>query len=115
MTISFHIPIQTVSEANSRGHWAKRAKRAKLQRGAAIVIARTTASPSEVRLPCIVRLTRIGPRQLDTDNLQSALKATRDGIADWLGIDDGCNDLVRWEYAQEVGSPPGVRVDVRSA
>ena len=47
-------------------------------------------------------LTRIAPRQLDGDNLQSAFKATRDGVADWLGIDDGDKRL-DWQYRQRSG------------
>jgi hypothetical protein len=44
--------------------------------------------PPEVRAKlaagCIVRLTRIGPRRLDRDNLHAALKHVRDLIAQWL-------------------------------
>ena len=50
-------------------------------------------------LPCVVTMTRVSPRGLDDDNLRSALKATRDGIADKLGVDDR-SPLVEWRYAQ---------------
>jgi hypothetical protein len=59
----------------------------------------------------VVRLTRIGPRKLDSDNVAGACKATRDGVADWLGVDDGDESRVRWVYAQERGAY-GVRVEV---
>lgn len=97
------LPIKTVSEANRRDHWRVKAKRAKDQRNAARMLSR--AYP----VPCVVTLVRVSPRVLDSDNLRSALKAVRDGIADRLCVDDG-GDLVRWEYRQEKG-PACVRVE----
>jgi hypothetical protein len=52
--------------------------------------------------PFVVTLTRIAPRKLDSDNLNSAFKAMRDGIADWLCVDDG-HESVTWVYAQRKG------------
>ncbi len=52
----------------------------------------------------VVVLTRIAPRQLDSDNLESALKAVRDGIATGLSIDDR-SSLVRYVTSQEQGAP----------
>ena len=43
---------------------------------------------------------RGSPRKLDDDNLASGFKAVRDGVADWLGIDDG-SPRICWQYAQE--------------
>ena len=62
---------------------------------------------------CTVTLTRIAPRKLDCDNLRGALKAVRDGVADWLGVDDG-SERITWKYAQERGKPKwhSVRVEV---
>ena len=40
------------------------------------------------------------------DNLPMSLKATRDGIADWLGVDDGDPSLV-WHYNQSKHPVPG--------
>lgn len=64
-------------------------------------------------LPCTVTLTRIAPRDLDGDNLQSSLKAIRDGVADFLKVDDR-DSRVTWAYAQERGAPKfyGVRVEI---
>lgn len=45
---------------------------------------------------------------LDDDNLRSALKAVRDGIAEKLGIDDR-DPRVEWRYGQRKGM---VGVDV---
>jgi hypothetical protein len=62
-------------------------------------------------VPGKVTITRLAPRQLDTDNLAGACKHVRDGVADWLGIDDG--DLrVAWVCEQEKAKPKqhGVRI-----
>jgi hypothetical protein len=91
--IRFLIPIQTVSEANRRDHWAEKAKRAKLHR----MTARICCPGAD--LPCLVTMTRCSPRALDDDNLRSALKHARDGIADKLGVDDR-DPRVEWKYAQ---------------
>lgn len=98
------LPIIAISEANSRDHWATKAKRVRLHRMAA-----KTLCPA-YPLPCLVRLVRIAPRALDDDNNASALKATRDGIADKLGVNDR-DPRVKWEYAQEKGKPAGVLVE----
>ena len=58
-----------------------------------------TAAPFRV-----VRLTRISPRLLDSDNLEGALKAVRDGVADGLGINDR-DPRVRYVVDQEQGLP----------
>jgi len=58
----------------------------------------------------VVRLTRISPGTLDDDNLRPTLKAVRDAVAAWLGLDDG-GQLAKWEYAQEKGEA-GVRIEV---
>jgi len=102
----FAIPVKAVSTANLREHWAKKSKRTASQRSSArLCCPRWGAGPI-----LVVRLTRVSPRQLDSDNLASALKAVRDGVADWLRIDDG-SPLVRWEYGQEQGADT-VRVEV---
>lgn len=106
LPLRFEVPVRTVSEANARGHWSARAKRAKSQRTAMRLLApKWTAGPL-----LVVKLTRLGPRELDTDNLAGSMKAVRDALADWLRVDDA-TPLVRWEYAQEKG-PPGIRVEV---
>ncbi|MBE0559117.1 MAG: endodeoxyribonuclease RusA [Proteobacteria bacterium] len=109
------LPVRTWSEANLRGHWGKKARRAKKQRQAARLLVRT----ARVALPkfgsIAITLTRIAPRALDTDNLASGLKAVRDGVADALGVDDG-SSRTKWRYAQERGKPGefAVRVEIRA-
>ena len=120
MNIVLH--IRTVSESNARGHWSKKAKRAKSQRSVTALVVRSALSCSELirgyRMavyPLAVKLTRVAPRALDDDNLRGALKAVRDGVADALGVDDG-HASIMWQYAQEKGPPKtyAVVVEVES-
>jgi len=63
----------------------------------------------------VVTLTRIAPSNgLDDDNLAGALKACRDEIAEWIGVNDRDRKTVRYEYEQERG-PWGVRIEWRTA
>lgn len=96
--ISLVLPIQTVSEANCRDHWRAKAKRVKQQR--LIARALTPATP----ISCVVTLVRVSYRALDDDNLRSALKAVRDGVADKLGVNDR-DPSVQWRYDQARGEP----------
>jgi hypothetical protein len=95
------LPIKAVSIANMRMHWAVKAKLAKSHRGS-IRAGLESVAPIPPGLPLTVVLTRMGPKTLDTDNLASSLKAVRDGVADWLGVDDGSPQL-DWQYAQRKG------------
>lgn len=81
------------SKLNQRVHWATKAKQAKIERHAAYYTVKPHA------LPCTVTLTRIGPRELDGDNLQGSCKGVRDGVADRLGVDDR-SPLITWIYQQ---------------
>jgi hypothetical protein len=97
------LPLKIESTLNKREHWGARRKRAKQHRDSAY----WGLAASKVRLPDlpqVIRLTRIAPRELDTDNLAGGFKSIRDGIADWLLIDDK-DKRVEWRYAQEVGKP----------
>ena len=85
----------------------------KLHRDTAYIVIRQALNGAKP-LPCVVTLTRMSPRLLDDDNLRQAMKATRDGIADWLGVDDR-SPLIRWEYDQKQASKyHAVRVGVTS-
>ncbi len=108
ISFDLYLPIATISEANSRMHWAVKAARVKSQRQQAYLL---TQALKSLLLPATIALVRVSPRLLDDDNLRSALKAVRDGIADRLGIDDR-DPRVEWAYGQEKGKPKqqGVRV-----
>ena len=111
--VAVDLPLRVVSEGNTRGHWARKAERTKQARGLALTMLRAHGPRWDGTTPLAVILTRIAPCKLDDDNLRSSLKATRDGVADWLGIDDR-NPRVRWLYDQEKRAPRtyGVRVHV---
>lgn len=109
--ISVRLNIEAESVNNLREHWRKRAARAKLHRTVAWAELRRADLGPRLMGPVVVTLTRIAPRQLDGDNLQGALKATRDGVADWLGVPDN-DPRVKWEYAQAKGEPKTYAVDV---
>lgn len=94
---------------NVREHWAAKAKRAKKQRGETFLQLRCAALGHEV--PCTVTLTRIAPRSLDGDNLQASLKNVRDGVADWLKVDDR-DARVNWLYGQRRGGVKELAVEV---
>ena len=107
--IAVTLPIHIVSEANAREHWRIVAKRKASHREIARTMLQKYARPNPQ--PITVVLTRIGKKTLDDDNLQSGFKATRDGVADWLGIDDG-SLLLTWRYAQEKGKQYSAHVAV---
>lgn len=112
-----HIAVQYAerieSEANGREHWRAKSSRVKRHRLTAWAELRKVERPAFLG-PVQITLTRIAPLTLDDDNLASGFKATRDGVADWLGVDDGDKRLT-WRYQQERGAPKTyqVRIEVQ--
>lgn len=100
------------SAANLREHKFARARRVKRQRAAgyALTLSATTREERAALLVdgVVVTLTRQSPRALDDDNLASAFKAVRDGVADALDIDDR-DPRVAWRTVQ-VRGPVAVRI-----
>jgi hypothetical protein len=116
--IEVTLPIKTVSESNTRCHWAVKARRAKEQRRAAYLATLAEGNKRGVVIPVdsalTVTLTHIGPRRRDSDAIPASMKAIRDGIADALGRDDG-DPLITWNYAQRKGDyAVEVRISSRS-
>ncbi len=107
---TYHVPVKTVSEANRREHWAKRHKRTNMQRYIAKIFTCIEMS-SQYGAVIRIKLVRYAPRELDSDNVCSALKAVRDGVADGLAINDGDKRIV-WIYDQFVSKTYGVDVEV---
>ncbi len=105
------IPARTYSLTNQREHWAKKARRAKNERGWAYSL---TGDIKKLGLPLTVRLTRVAPRRLDDDNLRGALKSIRDGVADRIGVDDG-DPRVTWIYMQRTGKSKEYAVEIEAA
>jgi hypothetical protein len=91
--------MRTSRGLNAREHHMRRSSRVKRERYAVGMILNTYPPPA---LPCVVVLQREAPaaRPLDDDNLQGALKAVRDEVARWLGVDDS-SDLITWVYNQQ--------------
>lgn len=107
--VEVSLPLRTRSTLNAREHWRERAARTREQRA----VVRMRLGTVRLPLPAKVTLTRVGPRALDGDNLQGALKAVRDGVSDALGVDDG-SDAVTWIYGQERGGyAVRIRVETR--
>lgn len=96
------LPIATLSEANTREHWAKAYKRHRVQKNY-IRWAWLEYKPL-ICLPCHIVLTRYG-NKMDNDNLMCAFKYIRDAIADQIkpgfapGRADEGSDIT-WEYKQ---------------
>lgn len=69
-------------------------------------------------LPVVVTLVRCSPRLLDDDNAVGAMKAVRDEVAAWLGVDDR-DPRVRFVVEQEkvprLRAGTVVRVEARAA
>jgi hypothetical protein len=114
------IPLHTVSESNAHEHWRKRHARANGDKKKGTIGQRKTVElvcESKLKkppLPCTVVLTRIAPRRLDPSNLVGALKHVQDGFADWIGVDDKHDHIVKYEYKQEKGAPKtcAVRIEI---
>lgn len=99
-TIDFQAPVKTVSEMNQREHWRVKHQRKLEQQTEMLIALQNNLVGRKVTFPCVVKLTRIGPRALDTDNLAGSLKHVQDSVARKLGVDDGDTTRVTWVYAQ---------------
>lgn len=91
------LPLKTVPGLNAREHWAVRMKRVERERKTTRLLLNRHEPP---KLPIIVTMIRLSNGVLDDDNMQGACKAVRDGVADWLGIDDA-DKRITWRYVQE--------------
>lgn len=130
-SVMFLVPIETRTTENQRSgtsRWAKAPKN-KAQRAAVALVARTlelgprgpkhVTSPAlrarRIPAPWVVRLTRIHPprHRLDDDNVQAALKAVRDAVAeDVLGLPSDGARRVTFLYAQRLGERWGVEIEI---
>ena len=116
-SIAKELSLRIVSEANRRDHWRVKAARTQLHRISAQCAFDYHRNPGALIRAGVpvsgltVTMTRIAPRRLDDDNLASGFKAVRDGVAAWLGIDDG-SPLIRWVCAERKGPPKGYAAEV---
>ncbi len=97
--------LKLVSEANQRGAWQPRYRRAKVQQTVVFHALRGLDPIAYLGGEMRITITRVGPRALDGDNLQSAAKACRDQIAQslWGGRMGQRDDLAEWRYEQRKG------------
>lgn len=106
-TWSALVLVKTTNPLNgSWGHWRGPAAKRKKQRQAAVaaLIERSRVEPYEVPFPVEIKLVRVAPSNgLDDDALPASLKAIRDGVTDWLGLEDDRTPLIRWTYDQYRG------------
>lgn len=118
------LPIRVVSEANLSQNRFARGRRVKEQRGVAAMLMRAHLPTPRPTPPMTITMTRLYPdhnvgrsrsQRMDDDNLTRSLKATRDGIADALGFDDG-DERVEWICEQRAcpGDNHGVQVTIES-
>ena len=115
--IDLLIDLLTISEANATGeHWTKKHKRHKAQK--LRVLIELMNHQVKVQLPCIIKLSRLSPRLLDTgDNLPMSLKYIRDSISEYIfpnkkagRADD--DPRIEWQYAQEKSKKKAVRIQI---
>lgn len=109
--LRFEVPVKLISAANAREHHMARATRVKKEREAVYRVVPWLDLPAAYD----VRLTRLGGKRLDDDNLHAALKGARDAVATRLRVDDA-STVIRWSVAQEPqdGAPTRVRIEVES-
>lgn len=124
MKIVFEVPLRLVAGSNAREHWGSLARRTEKQHKAGEVAMANALlqwrlkqgkGNDAIPFPLVVVITRRGKGKLDSDNLAISGKHLRDGIADALGIDDGDEDMVAWEYRQEHAPKFSARVEVSDA
>lgn len=116
LLLSIELPIHTVVEKNSREHHIVRHKKHGDQRPKTEMAVRAHFNARGIKpvIPCHVHLVRIAPHPLDEgDGLPCSLARVRDGIADFLKVNDRHAHLVRYTYDQEKrGSQHGVRIEI---
>lgn len=104
--------LRTTRGLNDREHFMAKARRVKNEKA---MVAWMLAGKPKPALPCVVTLTRMAPSNgLDDDNLAGSLKAVRDAVAAWLGVDDKDSATVRYVCAQK-RAPWGVGIEFGAA
>lgn len=115
-TFAIHIDgLRTVSpNVQNTEHWRKRNARKKEQQREVYFAWKATAFGRRLpKLPVVVRLTRFGPRLLDSDNLAASFKGIRDTVAELMHVDDG-SDAIQFEYGQQHDAGYAVTIQVEA-
>lgn len=127
MIYEWELPIKTVSEFNSSEHWSSKSRRHRQQQF--FVKLSYQRICTEMALPCVITLTRLSPRLLDSDNLGGALKYVRDEIAECILPHTGglyktrtgwrrmkghadSDPRLTWQYEQEQTKSYGIRIRI---
>jgi hypothetical protein len=110
------VPLHAGRGQNEREHFMARARRVKGERDTTGWALRAhERRHRKPHLPCMVRLERQGPTPgLDDDNLVGSLKAVRDAVAEWIGVDDD-DPRIHFEYTQARTTDWNVLVVVRGS
>lgn len=127
----WYLPIKTVSEANCSEHWTRKSKRHRQQQF--LVKQLFVKEFNKIPIPCQIKLVRLSPRALDSDNLVLAFKWIRDEISENIFFEkrsyyvnkrgkivpikgrEDSNPLVKWEYDQEKNPVLGIRIEIQAA
>lgn len=98
--ITWFVPVKTKNPLNTREHYRVVAKRATQEKW--LTKLRAPKRPADLKLPCVVVLTRLSQRTMDShDGLRAATKHVADGVAEWVGVDDREGDGLTFKYEQE--------------
>lgn len=93
-------PIITGNPMNARKVWQEVSRKSEVARYEAK--SACIDAKFEKRFPVRVTMIRYGSRKLDKGcGLNAALKPVRDGIADYMGRDDGDEQAYEWIYDQK--------------
>lgn len=110
------VPVKVVSALNQREHWSARKRRAEGHRKATYWALMSTLGSGRVGIQAwprisvsFTRVYRGQGKEMDGDNLQGSIKHVRDGLCDWLGIDDASDRFV-WAYHQRRGNVTGIEI-----
>lgn len=112
VSLSVSFPFRCDNQKNVRMHWRDAAHETKAHRvGTRSTLMSLWNAPFPEDSRWRVTLHRVSPRSMDSDNLQRAMSSMRDGVADFLGIDDG-SKRIDWVYTQEKARAFGAVVTV---
>ncbi len=111
--LRIEIPLETHNRKSE--HWlpykvARENKGIRILVGGYLLTVRQIAPP----LPVRVLLRRLGPRELDDDNLRFALSAVRDEVAAFYGVVDA-DPQIRFDYAQTSKQAYGTHIEIMEA
>lgn len=110
------VPGLRIQSPNVKEHWHARSRRVNAEKLAVTVALASLGAGTAAALrdaPRVeLRLVRLGGRKLDRDNVAMGFKGTLDAVARWLRIDDGDEERLGVQWAQEPGGDYCVRIEL---